>query len=127
VVVLLLLDIGRRGLAFAGEGRGAKFVLQLDASDGVEPWRAFLRPSRATGNKVLESESHTQAEELGVVVKEVGLAGLGGWREVGREVCDVMLAMAEAVSAGFSELLSRGRKRFSRIRESRELRNPNSN
>jgi hypothetical protein len=36
--------------------------------------------TRATGNNVLESESRTQAEELGVVVKEVGL-GLGwvGW------------------------------------------------
>lgn len=45
----------------------------------VEPWRAFLRPSGATGNNVLESESRTQAEELGVVVKEVGLGWVGWW------------------------------------------------
>jgi hypothetical protein len=57
-------------------------VLRLDASDGVEPWRAFPRPSRGvTGNKVLESESRTQAEELGVVVKEVGFAWLGWMKE----------------------------------------------
>jgi hypothetical protein len=55
-------------------------VLRVDASDGVEPWRAFLRPSRATGNKVLESESGTQAEELRARCGgKGGRVGLVGW------------------------------------------------
>jgi hypothetical protein len=50
----------------------------LDASDGSNPGgRAFLRPSRATGNKVLE-ESRTQAEELDEEVVQERLVSLVG-------------------------------------------------